>query len=676
MCSRAAALLRPTRRVPTSPARSTAILLILSMAALVCFHRGATAFMYTSSAIVVDASSSNSIGCCHETWLTTYSRRDIATTVQQPQPSPRQARQTKFGMDRTCRRIDARTTTRLRASSQEVVDNGGAGDDDENQNNEDDDDSLEMGFEDAARTPKDDNDDAFTTISSSRNTDNKVPAPPSSRAEELRLMQRVMQLEQLVASQQVQIRHLLEQVKELATSAAAFADVVALLREAGLQMQNNSSNNQADSKANPKKGDQKPLLSPKTTTKVTESLLDDVGSSIFGTAPATVMDAADAAGAAILAGILGGKQRMLVDVRDAELSFSPEHSETLVQFIELAILPVAAGLEGLRSQRNRLKVVFPTVSHLLTYRKSMALAAPEVVALSTLGFDPVEKKDNLVVILVPSPDDEEGLMAMNELLESKSLTQPVVVLNHHMIPVSGPAADFEVAYHLRLLSVQYMAGETTALSEQFFKDLDSGDGKIARTTTTSSSRDDDDIILLDEDTVVNATATTATYSEKNSTDIAADALLSRSGDDDVKAKELDERRAAASKGRDAALEAAMKHAQEVGLHHGVTRAMVIRAYPRPWHVFVDTSPDTDADFEVAAIFADEPGLEQVNNAIIECLEGSELEDELVAQQMQQALELGQLDRISEMLSSLGLEDFDDDEDDDDPYSDMFGEDTV
>jgi ribosome assembly protein YihI (activator of Der GTPase) len=58
---------------------------------------------------------------------------------------------------------------------------------------------------------------------------------------------------------------------------------------------------------------------------------------------------------------------------------------------------------------------------------------------------------------------------------------------------------------------------------------------------------------------------------------------------------------------------------------------------------------------------------------VECLEGSELEDELVAQQMQQALELGQLDRISEMLSSMGL---DEDEDDDDPYSEMFGDDTV
>jgi len=85
---------------------------------------------------------------------------------------------------------------------------------------------------------------------------------------------------------------------------------------------------------------------------------------------------------------------------------------------------------------------------------------------------------------------------------------------------------------------------------------------------------------------------------------------------------------------------------------------------RPWHVFVDTSPDTDADFEVAATFDEEPSQDDVNYAIVECLEGSEIEDELVAQQMQQALDSGQLDRVSEMLGQIpGLEDFAEDHDD-------------
>ena len=87
----------------------------------------------------------------------------------------------------------------------------------------------------------------------------------------------------------------------------------------------------------------------------------------------------------------------------------------------------------------------------------------------------------------------------------------------------------------------------------------------------------------------------------------------------------------------------------IGVHQGVTRAMVIRAYPRPWHVFVDTSPDSDADFEVAATFETEPTQEDINYAIVECLEGSEHEDEIVAAQMQAALDAGQLNRVGDML---------------------------
>jgi hypothetical protein len=109
--------------------------------------------------------------------------------------------------------------------------------------------------------------------------------------------------------------------------------------------------------------------------------------------------------------------------------------------------------------------------------------------------------------------------------------------------------------------------------------------------------------------------------------------------------------------------------------------IVSAIFRRPWHVFVDTAPDTDTDFEVAATFDEEPELEELNMAIVECLEGSEREDEIVAQQMQQALEEGQLDRVSDMIGEVL--DFDDEEDasdeeddnDDDDF-DMFAEDSV
>lgn len=250
---------------------------------------------------------------------------------------------------------------------------------------------------------------------------------------------------------------------------------------------------------------------------------------------------------------------------------------------------------------------------------AMALAAPEVVALSTLGFDPVEKRDKLVVIVAPAPDDDEGMLALKELL-SPSLTgeaiqQPIVLLNYHMYPPpSSGLADFETAYHLRLLTVQYMS---RAVAERALEEVkDDQEEEEVEDESSGADKSDED-----------------------------------------------------SKNHDA-LESAMKHAHDVGMNQGTTRAMVIRAYPRPWHVFVDLSPDTDADFEVAATFDNEPSLDELNVAIVECLEGSEREDELVAQQMQQALEEGQLDRVSDMVGEA-LEG-DDDEDD----FDMFEEDSV
>jgi hypothetical protein len=77
-------------------------------------------------------------------------------------------------------------------------------------------------------------------------------------------------------------------------------------------------------------------------------------------------------------------------------------------------------------------------------------------------------------------------------------------------------------------------------------------------------------------------------------------------------------------------------------------------------LFVDTSPGTDADFEVAGTFVEEPTMEELNFAIVECLEGSEREDEIVAMQMQQALEAGQLDEVAGRNGEF-LEKYDDEE---------------
>lgn len=416
---------------------------------------------------------------------------------------------------------------------------------------------------------------------------------------------RIMRLEELVAKQEVEIHRLKSKCDELSTASEAFMRVISLLREAGLddtKLQNDVSDEA------PEKEESEPV----STTDLGRGFIESYDESmIFGEAPSSVIDAADAAGAAILAALLGGKQRMLVDVRDAELSNDPD---TLVQFIELAILPVAAGLEGLESTRNRVKIVFPKVSQLLEYRRTMALAAPEVVALSTLGFDPVDERDKLVLIVAPEPDDEEGLLAIKELLSNDGEKEgmqktPVVILNYHMVPVSLPE-EFITAYHLRLLRVQYMSGGN---ANEYLTQFQNKEEPDQREDSEVSSE------LVEEPSL------DASESEDDSEEVILE---------------------------DEELEAAMKHAHEVGMNQGITRAMVIRAYPRPWHLFVDTSPGTDADFEVAGTFVQEPNMEELNFAIVECLEGSEREDEIVAKQMQQALEDGQLEKVSDMIGNV------------------------
>jgi hypothetical protein len=448
---------------------------------------------------------------------------------------------------------------------------------------------------------------------------------------------RITRLEDIVSRQEVELHRLKKTCAELSEVSQAFGQLLQLLREAGLDADSLG----IDAEEEPKKGDDDVVTTKNkleaSLGKVIESYDDAM---IFGTAPTSVIDAADGAGAAILAAMLGGKQRMLVDVRDAELSNDPE---ILVQFIELAILPIAAGLEGLKSQRNRVKIVFPKVSQLLEYRRTMALAAPEVVALSTLGFDPVEKRDKLVVIVAPQPDDEEGIQAIRDILtpseeDVQPIHQPVVILNYHMLPFTGVDLDFETVYHLRLLAVQYMA------------DINAEEVVEQQEVTEKFIETDGDM------------------------EVPSLEVESVEGGGDVEETDTDI--------EDEALESAMKHAHEVGVNEGITRAMVIRAYPRPWHIFVDLSPNTNADFEVAATFDKEPTMDELNFAIVECLEGSEREDEIVAQQMQQALEDGQLNQVSDLISDTldkYLEDDDDEtslEDNEDDDFDMFEEDSV
>lgn len=137
---------------------------------------------------------------------------------------------------------------------------------------------------------------------------------------------------------------------------------------------------------------------------------------------------------------------------------------------------------------------------------------------------------------------------MNELLEptdpaTKPIDQPLVVLNYHMVPVQGTAAKFEVAYHLRLLSVQFMTGNNGP--EDFKKWEEEKMQGQEKDSSDALYGPDGEVLPLSSDAIA-----------QNETEVPAE-------------KEDDD-----------ALEAAMQHAQELGVNQGVTRAMVIRAYPR------------------------------------------------------------------------------------------------
>ena len=386
---------------------------------------------------------------------------------------------------------------------------------------------------------------------------------------------RVVQLEMIVSKQSAEIQKLRREIEELTKASKVFSNVINVLREAGLRIEDDEEIAVTEEESE-NEDDDSDMAGSSTGNGVggtlqMQAINDDM--EIFGIAPKCVTDAADAAGASILAAILAGKHRMLVDVRDAELTRDPK---LFVEFIELAILPVAAGLEGLDGDgdeyvRNRVKIVFPTVKELMSYRRSMALAAPEVVSLSTLGFDPVDERDNLIVVVAPSPDDIAGVMAMEKLLARTDqnyiepelrITQPVVVLNHHMVPIDMAdmgVGKFTVVYHLRLLSVQYMTGDATP--EYVAKQGKNKAKKVKGVSKTSEV--DNDSIFYD-----------SMKEEEVGRQIAAP---SSSKDDGESPKAASDTR---SDEEDEALEAAMTHAHEIGVHQGVTRAMVIRAYPK------------------------------------------------------------------------------------------------
>lgn len=130
------------------------------------------------------------------------------------------------------------------------------------------------------------------------------------------ILRRQVQLERLVAKQAVVLSKMQSRISELTDIVNKFSTIVELLETAGLSINDE---------------DEIQIELPSDYEKVREDDDDDdienvpqmqrswldyeySETEIFGTAPTSVTEAADSAGAAILAAMLAGKLRMLVDV--------------------------------------------------------------------------------------------------------------------------------------------------------------------------------------------------------------------------------------------------------------------------------------------------------------------------------------------------------------------------
>ncbi|CAN0481365.1 unnamed protein product, partial [Ectocarpus sp. 12 AP-2014] len=114
--------------------------------------------------------------------------------------------------------------------------------------------------------------------------------------------------------------------------------------------------------------------------------------------PKTNQDAADAAGAGVVAALMEGRRRLIVEVDDSQLRYnSPDFChEALAEFVELLVLPLTTALENLKARQNRCKIVIQGAHHASQVKEAMVLDAPASLQVVSLSDAKVAKKDRVV----------------------------------------------------------------------------------------------------------------------------------------------------------------------------------------------------------------------------------------------------------------------------------------
>ena len=179
--------------------------------------------------------------------------------------------------------------------------------------------------------------------------------------------------------------------------------------------------------------------------------------------PDDLYDAADSSGAALLAGMLCGHRRMLVDISDPSLEEMVQDgalvegsSDRLARFVELMCLPICAALEGLDGlEQNRVHIMFQSVRNLMAARNVMSIASDSKVGLGAMSVDSTLAPCDAVLVLV-APSVQEGGPDLQALLKAAE-NRTIIVVNP-VFPRGTRAAVFELyepVYYLKGMSIAY-----------------------------------------------------------------------------------------------------------------------------------------------------------------------------------------------------------------------------
>eukprot|EP00752_Nemacystus_decipiens_P016206 g14493.t1 len=176
--------------------------------------------------------------------------------------------------------------------------------------------------------------------------------------------------------------------------------------------------------------------------------------------PKTNQDAADAAGAGIVAALMEGRRRLIVEVDDAQLRYnSPDFChEAMAEFVELLTLPLTTALENLKARQNLCKIVIQGAHQVDQVKEAMVLDVPDSLQVVSLEKGRVTEADRVVALVSPENwKGKNGKHLRRVLAEAHDAA--IILINPTDPDKFLRPADynaFESVYHLSPMRVNYL----------------------------------------------------------------------------------------------------------------------------------------------------------------------------------------------------------------------------